>query len=77
MKIKNPFKLVGSYVGLLAGIVLGYFSFAAIFTLAELGIFKPIALSIPFIVLVTCFFIGYLIHLFVLYIQGKIKSYKK
>lgn len=71
---KNPFKLIGSYIGLIVGVVLGYFSFAAIFSLAELGMFKPIALLIPFIVLVFCFFIGYLIHLFLLYLKQKINN---
>lgn len=71
---KNPFRLFGSYIGLLVGVVLGYFSFAAIFSLAELGMFKPIALLIPFIVLVFCFFAGYLIHLFVLYVMQKINN---
>lgn len=63
MKNKNPFLMIGSYIGLAAGLVLSYFSFAAIFALAELGMFKSIALLIPVVVVIICFFIGWGINI--------------
>ncbi len=60
--MKNLFKLYGSYLGALIGAVVGYFSFAIILHLAEIGKFNYLALLIPFIPIGIGFLIGGLIH---------------
>jgi hypothetical protein len=64
--MKNPTKLLGSYIGIILGIPLSYFSFAGILNLAELGLFKPIALLIPLLPLIFGFLLGWLIHSLIL-----------
>jgi len=61
----NPFLMIGSYIGLILGLILGYFSFTYIFYLAEIGRFNLIALIIPFIIIIIGFLLGWLIHLFI------------
>ncbi len=60
----NLFKLWGSYVGLLIGLVGSYFSFAIVFHLAEEGLFSFFALLIPFVLVVAGFLIGGFLHWF-------------
>ncbi len=64
--MKNPFKLLGSYVGLFLGLIASYFSFAIVLSLAESGKFILIALLIPFIPIILGFLLGWLIHLLIL-----------
>lgn len=64
--MKNPFLLIGSYIGLLLGIIGSYFSFAIIFHLAETGQFTYLALLIPIIPLIIGFLLGWLIHILIL-----------
>lgn len=62
MDMKNPFKLVGSWVGAAIGLVGSYFSFAIILHLAEIGKFNFFALFIPFFPIVVGFLIGWGVH---------------
>lgn len=64
--MNNPFKLWGSYMGLVFGLIGAYFSFTAVFTLCEFGPCRPTVLLIPVIVAVFGFVLGYLIHSLVL-----------
>lgn len=68
---KNPFKLFGSYIGLLLGVIGSYFSFAIVFDLAEKGSFNLFALFIPLIPLLVGFLLGYGIHVLVIKIKNK------
>ncbi len=70
--MENPFLLWGSYVGLAVGLVFSYFSFAAIFALAELGMFRPIALILPVFPAVIGFLCGWLVHWLVKFFIKKI-----
>ena len=65
MKNKNPFKLLGSYIGLIFGVIGAYFSFAIVFYLAEIGKLNVLGLLIPFIPIVLGFLIGWWIHVLI------------
>lgn len=57
--MKNPFKMLGSYLGMVAGAIGAYFSFAFIFYLAENGKFITIAFLIPVAPLILGFLAGW------------------
>ena len=63
MKTKNPFLMIGSYIGLIIGIIGSYYSFAIILHLAETGNFHITALLIPVIPAIIGFLTGWLIQL--------------
>ena len=67
---KNPFRLLGSYIGLGAGLIGGYFSFAIVFAICERGCSSAVLL-IPYITVAAGFFAGYLVHLLMAKILGK------
>jgi len=58
----NPFFMIGSYIGLFLGFLGSYFSFAAVFALAEEGKFTSPALLIPLIPAITGFLAGWEVH---------------
>jgi len=64
--MKNPFKMIGSYIGLIIGTIVGYFSFAIIFSMAEQGTFKNYMLLLPITILISGFLIGWLINLLII-----------
>jgi hypothetical protein len=74
MRAKNPFKLFGSYIGLAAGLITGYFAFAIPFYLCEFYKCNFLVIFIPIIPIVLGFFIGYFIHLIILFLLGKNKE---
>ncbi len=59
----NPFKMIGSYLGLLAGLVLTLFSYLAIFTICEFADCKTTAFVLPVFPALFGFFGGWLIHI--------------
>lgn len=61
-RMGNPFRLLGSYVGFLLGLVAGYFSFAIVLHLAETGQFHPLALLIPLVPPIIGFLVGWKGH---------------
>lgn len=60
----NPFKLVGSYIGLILGIIIAIFFFLPVVALlCEFGgECKPPAYLLPLIPILIGFFLGYIIH---------------
>ncbi|MBD3252513.1 hypothetical protein GF386_02175 [Candidatus Pacearchaeota archaeon] len=61
-KKKNPFKMFGSYLGLLIGLIIGYFSFDTIMILCEFGPCKTTAVFLLIIPVVLGFVLGWMIH---------------
>lgn len=70
----NPFKLLGSYLGLLLGLIGSYFSFAVILALAEWGRIRWTAVFIPIFPLVLGFFTGYGFHLLVRWLLSVLRK---
>jgi len=66
-KPENPFRMIGSYIGLIFGLIGSYLSFALLFALAESGKFTTSALLLPVLLPVAGFLIGWRIH--VLFIE--------
>jgi len=58
----NPFKMWGSWIGLVFGLIGGYFSIAIVLYFAETGKFKYGAIFVPLIVIILGFLIGWGIH---------------
>ncbi len=63
--MRNIFRSIGFYLGLVAGMIFGYFSLAIVFHLAESGNFIFLAIFIPFFVVVLFSFLGYIAELLI------------
>ena len=66
----NPFKLWGTYLGLALGLVVAFFTYAAVSALCEFGSCKPRAIILPIIPIVIGFLLGWGAH-------GVVKLVKK
>ncbi len=64
-KTYNMFKLWGTYLGFLIGMVGSYFSFAIVLHYAEIGRINAWVLLIPTIPFLIGGMIGYLLHLLI------------
>jgi hypothetical protein len=65
MRKYHPFKMPGSYVGLVVGFVLSYFILVALSVIGEFSKLKPIAFALVFAPLVLGFLLGWGLHSFV------------
>jgi hypothetical protein len=65
MKTKNPFKLFGSWLGLLVSLPLVYFSFAIVLYAAEIGKYVLPSLFLPLAIAIAGFLIGWRVHLLI------------
>jgi len=61
---KNPFTMLGSYIGLIIGLIFGYFSFRTMIILCEFGPCKTTAVLLVIIPIVLGFIFGWAIQSF-------------
>jgi hypothetical protein len=65
MKLGNPFRMFGSYIGLVIGLIGSYWSFLIIFYLAETGRFRNYYWLIMLVPLIIGFLLGWIVHSFI------------
>ncbi|MBU0906935.1 MAG: hypothetical protein KKD18_03800 [Nanoarchaeota archaeon] len=58
----HPFKMHGSYIGLVLGFVLSYFTLVALSVVGEFSLLKPTAFLVIFAPLVVGFLLGWGFH---------------
>ena len=65
MEGANPFRMIGSYIGVVFGLVGAYLSFMILFYLAEIGRFNLLAFLIPMVPIVVGFLFGWWVQVLI------------
>lgn len=73
-KNSNPFKMYGTYIGILLGLIGSYFSFALVFYYAEQDNFNFWIMLIPAVPVLIGMILGWLIHLLIRKLFANLKS---